>query len=270
LKAAFEIAAVNTALSSSSAELSQLYQESADNAGQLRGLAGEYAALMHKTGPPGIAQQPPVDQEPHDDREREDDTEAENTSPTDDLVSPSTGVPNGAETGATPALTPMPDPVGRTLEGTADATGAPDAMPADTADPAAMPADAMSGMASAFGVVGAMIGAVVTPLAAVLTGVAGAAGQSMSGLGSPGAADSAETQPEPARSKDHDNASHTSDDDKRMPDSAGGTGAAGEGTEPAAVSGADAESEEQPARPTDKLEPDPPAAAPPAPTRPPR
>ena len=60
MKAAFELAAVNAALSICVAELYQLSQETGENAIQLRELAGEYSALIRKTAVPDFDDPPPA------------------------------------------------------------------------------------------------------------------------------------------------------------------------------------------------------------------
>lgn len=152
MKSAFELSAVKTALSVSSAELDQLSLEVVDNASQLQQLAGEYSALTErKAAPvePVDVPGPPVSDEP----------------------AASESVDRAAEQSL-----PVADPP-------------PADRPAPPAPTSAMPTDAMSGMSSAFGLVGGMIGSMVAPMAAVMTGVAGAAGQSLSALTSAGGAD---------------------------------------------------------------------------------
>jgi len=123
-------------------------------------------------------------------------------------------------------------------------------------------------MASAFGAVGGMIGSVVAPLAAVLTGAVGAAGQSLSTLTSADvatAADGTEAAETGGPAIDDGSPDVESTDDPDLPGSAAGANE-GSGQAPAE---AVTESEELQTQPTDILEP-PRPPVPPAAIRPPQ
>lgn len=273
MKAAVELAAVQSALSLCSFELYHLSQEAGENAEQLQDLAGEYSAFAQtKAAPPDFDDVPPP---PADD--------PTGSVPTDQRR-PS---PPAADGGRVPSAAPPPGsspavgavggpPLGTPAAAPAAVAGRPPEQPVAPAEPsaaAAMPTEAMSGMTSAFGAVGGMIGAVVAPLAAVLTGAAGAAGQSLSTLMSAagagaGADTDATTLDEEVdrRSNDDDGDDNPTRDDNATRDdaAAGETGADGGAVPP--TLGAESVGSAPP--PADRLEPER-LPAPPAPTRPP-
>ena len=177
MKAAFELAAVNAALSICGMELYKLAQETGENALQLRELAGEYSALTGKTAAPDLDDAPPpwpAEEPPRPDR-------PDQPGPGQGTLNLVPGLPptsSQSRARATDAA-PVSAPEDRLVE--AQAAG-----PAQPGLPAGSTTELMSGMATAFGAfgaVGGMIGSAVAPLAAVLTGAAGAAGQSLSLLG---------------------------------------------------------------------------------------
>ncbi|WP_111512386.1 EspA/EspE family type VII secretion system effector [Mycobacterium kyogaense] len=151
MTSSIELAAVVAAVGVCGTELHHLAAETADNAHLLRRIAEDYASIVEATEP--------VDE----------DAPAEDL-PADDAV------------GVAPADEPTDSPP--VLEATSPAPVTPPAQsmcPAPAAATAAeqppMQGDPMSGLTSAFGAVGGMIGAAVAPLAAVLSGVVTAAGQ---------------------------------------------------------------------------------------------
>lgn len=247
-KTAVELAAVNSAIGVGSVELHQLSREVDENAAQLHALADEYSALADEPStPPELGAEPP--HRPSDD--------APEPGPADE---PGPGHPAAAFGGA-PSDAPTagpPAPVAEAVTGQSAAPGTPTA-------PAAMPTEAMSGMASAFGAVGGMIGSVVAPLAAVLTGVAGAAGQSLSTLTSAGdLAAGTETGETPDDDGSDRRAREDGDDDRASEQDTAAVGA--DAAVPAAT-GAESEVADPP--PADKLDPQRPSP-PPAATRPPQ
>ncbi|AFM14897.1 hypothetical protein Mycch_0069 [Mycolicibacterium chubuense NBB4] len=271
LKAAIELAAVNTALNVCSAELQQLSRETSDNASALRGLVGEYSALTRKTAPPSLGEEPPVppsedpppasegDEAIIDGLDRESEAEP---APVAAAADPEIGTDVPASVVAAPPPPPMAgEPQPPVWAGAADPAATP-----------AMAADPMSGMTSAFGAVGGMIGAVVAPLAAVLTGVAGAAGQSLTALTSPESADLTADRSEDGPSTNKEDSpterggADTNDADTNGAVDDGEAGASADAPGPDVIG----EAEAQTARPPDASAPDPPPAPAPAPTRPPR
>lgn len=153
MKTSIELAAVTAAVDVCSTELHDLAAETADNASRLRRIAGEYEALVDEAAPVESA---PLDEaeatEPVVDR-----------APTDEAAAPE----HLPEPGPTAPVPVPPSPM------------CPAAAPTTTtaAEQSPMQGDVMSGLTSAFGAVGGMIGAAVAPLAAVLSGVVTAAGQ---------------------------------------------------------------------------------------------
>lgn len=146
MTSSIELAAVTAAVSVCETELTDLATETADNASRLQRLAGDYEALIDAAAP------------------------------ADDEAVPTEGVP----TGALPAEEPHaddgdPEPPAAAAAPPASTCPAPNTTSAPDQSP--MSADLMSGLTSAFGAVGGMIGAAVAPLAAVLSGVVTAAGQ---------------------------------------------------------------------------------------------
>jgi hypothetical protein len=262
MKAAFELAAVNAALGICSFELYNLSREAGENAARLQQIAGEYSALTErKPAPPDLDDappQPPSDAPPGPDST---DERAPDRLPVAGAPAPWPGIPSASASTGSPAAeepSPAPRPPAKVA---ADAQ----ASPAEPEASSAMPADAMSGMASALGAVGGMIGSMVAPLAAVLTGVAGAAGQSLSTLTSAGAADpvaeATDSTGDDGRAPEDAVDDEPADEDAATRDA----GVDGVGAVPPDVA---AESEGASPQNTDKLEPERPPPLP-APTRPP-
>lgn len=175
MKTAFELAAVSAALRVCSLELCRLAEETAENAEQLRGISGGYPELNGESDVPDL-----------------------NDAPT--LPPPSTGSSGSAEPGrhvpenySTTVLSTSLPP--STRQG-ASVTHATETVPPTNqiAEPAAgeasIPAESthspesaaemVSAIAPAFGAMGAVVGSVIAPLAAVLTGTVAAASQSLS------------------------------------------------------------------------------------------
>lgn len=268
LKAAVELTAVKSALSVCGFELYMLSQETGENAQELQQLAGEYSALaQRKVAPPDLDDVPPLgDGSPE-------------SVPTD------SGEPGRPASDGGPGWSSPPprgssarDPLGAPAPASSapaaaqhDTTALPPERPGAAAEPTAppaMPMEAMSGVASAFGAVGGMIGSMVAPLAAALTGVAGAAAQSLSTLTSAGGAEAGdEVDPtgldeDADRSPDDDgNGDHPTRDGA----AAGETGAGGDDVPPA--TGAESATPDPP--PADEPQSEP-QSAPPAATRPPQ
>ncbi|MGB3229842.1 MAG: EspA/EspE family type VII secretion system effector [Mycobacterium sp.] len=247
MKAVFELSAVKSALSVSSAELDKLSLEVGDNAAHLQQLAGEYSALTESKAAPvepdDVPGRPASDEPPASEPV---DSAAEQSLPVAEPLRIAEVTPELPPTHVTGGAAPLP----------AD-------RPVPPAPTSAMPTDAMSGMSSAFGLVGGMIGSMVAPMAAVMTGVAGAAGQSLSALTSAGGADTGGSVDDEAvaRTPADDPADDGSDRDVDTADSdVGAGGAASTGV---------AESPGSPPLPRGDVESGPPPA-PPAPTRPPQ
>lgn len=178
MKAIVELSAVSAALSGCSYELYQLSQEAGENAEQLRELVEEYSALSRKAAPPDLGDAPGLppasDGPPRPDQS--DQPGPGGPTPTQVPGSPPTPSPSGALGGSAATARVTVPPAGPVAERAA----APAIRPAVTAP--SPKTEMMSEMAPAFGAVSGMIGSVVAPLAAVLTGAAGAAGQSLSTL----------------------------------------------------------------------------------------
>lgn len=282
LKAAFELAAVNAALSICSVEIYQLSQEAGENAEQLRELAGEYSAFTRQATPPDLDGAPPnpLPDEPPGPGPTEQDRPGHPVlvavpgAPRASQPAPAGSVPSSPRAGA---AAPAADP-NIEAAGSSSAPG-----PAPMATSTAVPPDMTSGMAAAFGAVGGLIGSVFTPLAAVLTGAAGAAaaaGQSLSTLTSADVATAPDQKGNPAIGDgplDTD-----SDDDRDQPNNSAPNDSApndsaevGDDIGPA-VPGVVAEPERPELQPTHTFEQPPdekppePAPTPPAATRPPQ
>lgn len=253
MKAAAEVAAVQTALSLCSTELYFLSQETDENAAKLQKIASEYSALTRKAAPPVLGD-PPPSVEPATSADLPDDRTVEAVpQPPAAGGGPPAPAPQ-APTGPGPA-TPVPEPP------VADRAALDSVSPEAQATESAAPAELMSGMVSAFGAVGGVIGSMVAPMAAVLTGAAGAAGQSLSALTTAQAEPAAEDT-----SRDGDAESDRAATDRDVADD-GAT--AGDDVADPVPTDVVAESEAPPALTADKLEPDHPVA-PPAATRPPQ
>lgn len=239
LTAAFESAAVTTTLGACTGEIDQLTQEVAENVAALQQIAGEYSALA-ATSPEHVT----VDEEV-------------NPPPTEREQKPTPDAPSEASTAGTPIAESVAAPAPE-----ADVAGPVAAAPDANTAPA-MPAEAISGITSALGVVGGLIGAVVAPVTAALSGVAGAVGQSMSML--PSAAESPvamarEQTPEGGTVPDTDGDEISREKDS---DAVSTEVEPDDGAGPTAPS---TESAEPPPASTDKLDP----GHSPAATRPPR
>ena len=153
MTSSIELAAVVAAVGVCGTELHHLAAETADNAHLLRRIAEDYASIVDATEP--------VDE----------DAPAEDL-PADDAAGVS---PAGEPTGSHPVLeapSAAPAPVTPPAPSTC-----PTPAPTTAAEQPPMQGDPMSGLTSAFGAVGGMIGAAVAPLAAVLSGMVTAAGQ---------------------------------------------------------------------------------------------
>ena len=260
MKAAVELSAVSAALSICSAELYQLWQETNQNATQLRELAGEYSALAGKHSPPDLDDVPlrPPSDEPL--APGPTDQPAPAQPPPTPASGPAPTTSPAGRSGAPPVGEPVPvSPANRCEERVAGAA----VEPAESAAASASPSEMISGMTSALGAVGGVIGAVVAPMAAALTGAVGAAGQSLSTM-------------TPADVAGAENAGEKPEVDVAQPDTAsdedpdltgfGATGTAGSG--PAAPDVV-AESEASQPHSTKPAEP-PTSSVPPAATRPPQ
>lgn len=151
MTSSIELAAVVAAVGVCGTELHHLAAETADNAHLLRRIAEDYASIVDATEP--------VDE----------DAPAEDL-PADDAAG---GAPADEPTDSHPVLeAPSPAPVTPPAPSMCPAPA-----PTTAAEQPPMQGDPMSGLTSAFGAVGGMIGAAVAPLAAVLSGVVTAAGQ---------------------------------------------------------------------------------------------
>lgn len=156
LKAAFELAAVKAAVSICSVELGQLAREVGDNADQLRELTYEYAALSEPTSGLDPSSSPERSDEPAQNRQ------SDHREPAQRVASrPAAGAAAMARSAAPFVANPSNPP----------------ARLAEPAPSTAPPAEMMHGLNSAMGIVGGMIGSVMTPIAAMLGGAVAAAGQ---------------------------------------------------------------------------------------------
>ncbi|MGD9622830.1 MAG: EspA/EspE family type VII secretion system effector [Mycolicibacterium sp.] len=177
MKAAVELAAVNAALSICSIELYQLSTEAGENAQELGGLADEYSGLIRESELPDLDDPPALPPSTHQPPE---------TGQPDQRVPPPdtrTRVSDSAPS-TRPSETPK-NPVAQTVSlshRTIPETAARVGGVAGTAQSPAPATEMMSGIAPAFGAVGGMIGSLVAPLAAALTGAVGMAGQSLATL----------------------------------------------------------------------------------------
>lgn len=169
MRTEFEMAAVSAAIETGSRQLQLLTARVDENSVELYGIAGEYTAVTR----PGVEPRDGEDEPSRDvPRPLEPGDEGDGTS-SEDATGPDDGTLSAAmpiPAGWSP-LTPVP------------------AAPELTQQPGALPTDPAAGLESVFGMVGGMIGAVVAPLAAALTGVAGAAGESLSLLTEAGGGD---------------------------------------------------------------------------------
>ncbi|MBX7449062.1 hypothetical protein GR927_13780 [Mycolicibacterium sp. 3033] len=168
MTSSIELAAVTAAVGVCSIELHDLSAETADNARRLRRIAGDYEALIAEAGPIGAA---PADTRPADNEPTENE-------PADTVIDPESAVE-----AADLSLSPEPGPAAPV--GPAPMCPASTPVTASEEDP--MQAGVMSGLTSAFGAVGGMVGAAVAPLAAVFSGVVTAAGQLPSPASQPAA-----------------------------------------------------------------------------------
>lgn len=262
MKAAVELSAVSAALSICSTELYQLWQETNENATQLRELAGEYSALTGERSPPDLDDVPP--RPPFD----EPLVPGPTGQPAPGQTAPNPAPARGPAPTTSPAALPdaptvvEPVPVSCASRCDEPVAGAA-AQPAESAPASPAPSEMTSGMTSAFSAVGGMIGAVVAPMAAALTGAAGAAGQSLSTMNSADVvgAENAGKKPE----VDVAQPEVTSDEDPD-PTGAGAGGTAGSG--PATP---DVVVEAEASQPHSKNPGEPPTSpVPPAATRPPQ
>lgn len=156
MRAQFEFATVTAALGAAGDELRDLTDLVSESTAALADIAGQYSSLAQAGAEePGDGPDPDADDGPDDGW--------------GGTGSPPVGV----------AVPPPPEaPTSPPVVGAA-------ARPGATQPAGALPADAMSGLTGAMGAVGAMIGSAVTPLAAVLTGVAATVAESMSALAGP-------------------------------------------------------------------------------------
>ncbi|MGE2737405.1 EspA/EspE family type VII secretion system effector [Mycolicibacterium vaccae] len=262
VQATVEVAAVTAAVQLSEQDLRLLSHEVSANAVELNQLAASYDALAVPESPPTFDGDPV----PGSDRPDEQDSGA-----ADDETPPETGLtPTAPVVAAGPIPTVAPEPSSPLPPAPALTTPYSPGSAQPPAAAGAAPSDPAAGLTSAFGAVGGMIGAVVAPLSAVLTGAVGAAVQSASGLSG---GDMADADKERLLDEVGDESRTESKELAAGTDAAGddGTGRAGpvvpapadDGTVPAA---------DGPRAPVtaDTGAPDVPAATPPAPTRPPQ
>ncbi|MCG7594156.1 EspA/EspE family type VII secretion system effector [Mycobacterium sp. PSTR-4-N] len=219
MKSSIELAAVTAAVGVCSTELGDLAAETADNASRLRRIAGEYEALVGEAGP--------IDS-PDSEAASIDTESTDLPAAPDDLPEPGSGT--------SAPLLPSP---------TCPAPG-----PVTTSEQSPMQGDMLSGLTSAFGAVGGMIGTAVAPLAAALGAVVTAVGQ----LPSP-ASQAAAPQAPPVDVRA---------EEKESPDDTGDPAAEAE-TEPA-----DSEDAVVPETPPEQVPSPPPSPPAPAATRPPQ
>lgn len=262
LRAAFELNAVNAALGTCTAELDQLTREVAENAATLQQIAGEYSALAMRTASPaaddGISTPTAEPQMTADGAPSRVSTRSAMVEPDPaagpgvvdrDVVDPNVVDPNVVDR----------DVVDRVASA-----------PSDPATAQALPTEAVSGISSAVGVAGGLVGAVTTPLVAVLSGLAAVVGQSMSTL--PAAAEGASAGTTDARTPvegvgpevARDGVEQRPDEDNRPGERDDLAGA--DPREVGDQTSASAESAGRAPAPADTVDPQ----RPPAPTRPPQ